>query len=180
VLLDSYEEPARQLARTISIGDASMCRALLLAARLDLDPALASADEAVRSFESLALPFETARALLVLAEVRRRARKKAAAREAATQSLAIFGRLGAERWADRARAELDRSRARRTPGAELTDTEMRVADLAAAGQTNREIADGLFMSVHTVEAHLTRIYRTLGVHTRTELARQMFERGAPD
>jgi DNA-binding CsgD family transcriptional regulator len=40
----------------------------------------------------------------------------------------------------------------------------------AAGRTNREIADTLFMSVHTVEAHLTRLYRALDVHTRTELA----------
>jgi DNA-binding NarL/FixJ family response regulator len=87
----------------------------------------------------------------------------------------MFERLGAERWADRARAELGRSKARRTPGSGLTETEMRVAELAAAGQTNREIADGLFMSVHTVEAHLTRIYRALGVHTRTELARRTFD-----
>ena len=46
-----------------------------------------------------------------------------------------------------------------------------MAELAAAGNTNREIAAALFMSVHTVEAHLTRVFRTLGVRTRTELAR---------
>jgi DNA-binding CsgD family transcriptional regulator len=175
-LLEPYEQLARRMDRTISVADASHCRGLLLAAQGDFEAALASAEEAVRLFESLALPFETATASLALGEIRRRARKKAAARDAIAHALAIFERLGAERWADRARAELGRSNARRTPGAELTETELRVAELAAAGQTNREIADGLFMSVHTVEAHLTRIYRTLGVHTRTELARHPFDR----
>jgi len=60
---------------------------------------------------------------------------------------------------------------RRRAGSPLTDTERRVAELAGAGQTNREIADALFMSVHTVEAHLTRIFRTLGIQSRTALAR---------
>ena len=62
-------------------------------------------------------------------------------------------------------------RADARPVSPLTDTERRVAELAAAGQTNREIAHALFMSVHTVEAHLTRIFRTVGVQSRTELAR---------
>jgi DNA-binding CsgD family transcriptional regulator len=56
---------------------------------------------------------------------------------------------------------------------------LRVAGLASSGHTNREIADRLFMSVHTVEAHLTRIYRALGVHTRTELAHHGFDRAKP-
>ena len=175
-LLVPYERLARRRKRTISIADAARCRALLLAAGTDMEGALASAEEAVRLFESLALPFETARTLLVLGEIRRRARQKAAAREALARGLAIFERLGAERWADRARAELGRTDARRTPGAELTETERRVTELVAAGHTNREIADSLFMSVHTVEAHLTRIYRSLGVHTRTELARHTLDR----
>jgi DNA-binding CsgD family transcriptional regulator len=179
-LLDPYEQLARRQQRTISMADAAHCRGLLLAAQGDLEAGLASAEEALRLFESLPLPFETARTLLALGEIRRRARKKAAARDAVGRALAIFERLGADRWADRARAELGRSGVRRAPGAELTETEMRVAELASAGQTNREIADGLFMSVHTVEAHLTRIYRTLGVHTRTELARHRFDRASPD
>jgi DNA-binding CsgD family transcriptional regulator len=64
---------------------------------------------------------------------------------------------------------------RREPGAPLTATERGVADLVAAGRTNKEIADALFMSVHTVEAHLTRLFRTLGVQGRTELARLVIE-----
>ena len=52
----------------------------------------------------------------------------------------------------------------------LTPTEARVAELVAAGGTNREVADALFVSVHTVEANLKRIYRKLGIRSRTELA----------
>jgi DNA-binding CsgD family transcriptional regulator len=178
-LLDPYERLARRRRRTISIGDAEMCRALLLGARLDLDGALVAATKAGRVFESLSYPFETARVLLVRGEILRRARKKAAAAAAVAESLAIFERLGAKAWADRARAELGRSDHRRTASGVLTETQLRVAELAASGQTNREIADALFMSVHTVEAHLTRIYRTLDVHTRTELARHSFDRATP-
>ena len=169
-LLDPYEELARRRERTICIADSLHLRALLLAARQDLEAAQAAAEEAVRLFESLELPFETARMLLALGEIRRRARQKAAARDAIGRSLAVFERLGAARWADRARSEVGRSDARRSPGAELTETQVRIVELVGKGRTNRQIADALFMSHHTVEAHLTRIYRTLGIHSRTELA----------
>ena len=55
----------------------------------------------------------------------------------------------------------------------LTPTESRIAELIAAGDRNREIAGKLFVSVATVEAHLTRIYRKLHVRSRTELARHI-------
>ena len=53
---------------------------------------------------------------------------------------------------------------------ELTPSEWRVVELAAAGRANKEIARALFISVHTVESHLSRAYATLGVHSRTQLA----------
>ena len=62
--------------------------------------------------------------------------------------------------------------ARRGRPASSTPTERRIADLVALGRRNREIAGELFVSVATVEAHLTRIYRKLGVRSRTELSRQ--------
>ena len=175
-MLAPYAELAHRRGRAASIADAAMCRALVLAARADVDAAVESAADAVASFESLEDPFDAARASLVHGEILRRARKKAAAHDAVAKSLAAFERLGAARWADRARAELGRSQSRRAGGGPLTETQRRVAELAAAGQTNREIADALFMSVHTVEAHLTQVYRALDVHTRTELARLLVDR----
>jgi DNA-binding CsgD family transcriptional regulator len=55
----------------------------------------------------------------------------------------------------------------------LTVGEGRVAALVAAGQTNREVAEALFMSVRTVESHLSRIYHKLGLRSRTELSRRL-------
>ena len=85
-------------------------------------------------------------------------------------------------WADRARAELERLGLRPSAGA-LTETESRIAALAASGATNREIAGLMFVSVKTVEANLSRCYRKLGVRSRVELARRLERdegrRGAP-
>jgi len=59
---------------------------------------------------------------------------------------------------------------------ELTAAETRVAALVAAGRKNKEIAAELYTTVGTVEAHLTRIYRKLGIRSRAELARRVAER----
>jgi DNA-binding CsgD family transcriptional regulator len=136
----------------------------------------AAAEEAVEIHAALQLPFRAARAFFTLGEVRRRSRQKAAARAAFEAALERFTELGAAVWVERTRVELGRVASRRPAGSPLTETERRVAELAGAGQTNREIADALFMSVHTVEAHLTRIFRTLGVQSRTELARADLDR----
>jgi DNA-binding CsgD family transcriptional regulator len=102
--------------------------------------------------------------------VQRRAKKKREARDTLTQALEIFERLGAAAWSERTRAELARIGGRAASSVGLTPTEARVAELVAAGGTNREVADALFVSVHTVEANLKRIYRKLGIRSRTELA----------
>jgi DNA-binding CsgD family transcriptional regulator len=82
----------------------------------------------------------------------------------------IFKQLDARLWCERTAPELERTGVHRTAGRELSAAERRVADLAASGATNKEIAAALFMSVKTVEAHLSRIYRKLDVRSRTELA----------
>ncbi len=61
---------------------------------------------------------------------------------------------------------------RRDDSAALTETERRVAELVAQGLSNKQVAAALFVTVRTVEAALTRIYRKLGVRSRTELARR--------
>src|SRR5207237_2581748 len=111
--------------------------------------------------------------LLVRGEVERRANGKAAARESLERARAIFDELGAPLWAKRTREELQRIGLRRATGDELSEGERRVAELAASGLTNREVAAQLFMSPKTVEANLARAYRKLDVHTRAQLGARL-------
>ena len=85
-------------------------------------------------------------------------------------------RLGARLWADKASTEMARIGGRSPGPLDLTPTEQEVADLVGNGLTNREVANALFLSVSTVEANLRRIYRKLGVRSRTELSRKLSER----
>ncbi|MGH2658867.1 MAG: LuxR C-terminal-related transcriptional regulator, partial [Actinomycetota bacterium] len=169
-LLVPFEEKGRQLDRAWALATAARCRALLSAARGDLSLALAAVDEALREHDRLTLPFELGRTLLVKGAVERRAKQKREARDTLTRALQVFDGLGAPLWAEKARAELARIGGRAPAPLALTPTEGRVAELVAAGSTNREVADTLFLSVHTVEANLKRIYRKLGIRSRTELA----------
>ena len=124
--------------------------------------------------ESQAAPLlERARTLLQLGRLRRQAVQKKAARDAFDQALVIFQELGARLWAKKARAELARISGRRAGSEELTDTEARVADLASAGPSNKEIAAALFMGLSTVEAHLSHVYRKLGIRSRAGLGARL-------
>jgi len=76
-------------------------------------------------------------------------------------------------WAERARAELARTDVDRKATAELTPSEQRVAELAASGMTNRDIASALFISPKTVEANLARVYRKLDIRSRAQLGRHV-------
>ena len=169
-LLVPFEEAGKTLDRAWTIATAARCRSLVLAARGDLAGASAAADEAVRVHDRLPLPFELGRTLLVRGTVERRAKRKREARDTLTKALEIFEGLGAALWADKTRAELARIGGRAPSSLALTPTEEKVAALVASGSTNREVAEALFVSVHTVEANLKRIYRKLGVRSRTELA----------
>ena len=81
--------------------------------------------------------------------------------------------MGARLWAAKARDELERVSLRRAAQDELTETERRVAELAAAGLTNRSVAAQLFISPKTVEANLARVYRKLGISSRAELGARL-------
>jgi len=134
--------------------------------------------------------FEQARTLLCSGEAMRRSRRPAAARVPLNRALAILDSLGARPWAARARAELAASglkdrrlsvgRAEVKGLEELSPQELQVARIAARGQNNMEVAATLFVSRKTVEAHLTRVYRKLGVRSRTELARILLADGITD
>jgi DNA-binding CsgD family transcriptional regulator len=150
---------------------ADRSRALILAERGDTATALGILRRiATEAFHDE--PFQRGRTLLVLGEVARRDRKIGEARRAFTLAAQQFEHLGAALWAAKARREEARL-AGRHPGGGLTETDREITRLVAAGRTNREIADALFMSSHTVDSHLRRIFLALDVHSRTELVARL-------
>jgi DNA-binding NarL/FixJ family response regulator len=110
------------------------------------------------------------------------AQDRAEAAEAARRALAVFDELGARPLADRARRLLrglgERpARPPRAMAGELSERELQVAQLVAAGLSNTEIAARLFISPRTVTTHLQNVYARLGLPSRTALTRWVLERG---
>jgi DNA-binding NarL/FixJ family response regulator len=123
---------------------------------------------AAAGFDRLGYRMDATRALLLQARALRRMGRRNASADILDEVVERFTAAGAAAWLPQATGELDRV----APGrhvAELTPTESRIAQLVVAGRRNREIAGELFISVATVEAHLTRMYRKLHVRSRTEL-----------
>lgn len=156
--------------------------ALLLSERGSPDEAAALLTDAARRFELLAQPIERGHTLLVLGQVERRRRRYAAARTAVGSALDAFTRTGAKPWMEQAVRTLARvdgapteapARQRVDRSGALTASEARIAGMVREGASNREIATRLFLSVKTVEATLTRIYRKLGVRSRTQLSSRL-------
>lgn len=129
---------------------------------------LGSTDACQRAFTLLDrvdvdMPFERARVHLVAAE-------RLGSREHAATAADIFAGLGAARWRERAWA-LGDERMSHPVAAELTEAEPRVALVIGKGATNKQAASELYLSVKTVEYHLSNIYKKLGITTRARLAR---------
>jgi DNA-binding CsgD family transcriptional regulator/tetratricopeptide (TPR) repeat protein len=165
--------------------------AMVESQRGDAEAAVPLATAAARRFAELRQPIEQGHTLLVLGQAERRRRRYAAARAAVAAALALFTEVGAAPWVEQATRALTPGGAgggmtagvtseaiagapagpgRPHPAATLTSTEARIAALVGEGATNRDIAAGLYLSVKTVEATLTRIYRKLGVRSRTQLS----------
>jgi DNA-binding CsgD family transcriptional regulator len=176
-LTDALAGWGRRFDRPWALATSGRCRALLEAAAGDLDAATATAAQAVVEHARLPWPFELARTLLVQGQLQRRTGERRAARETLQRALAVFEGLKAPLWAEKAATEIARIGVRRAPE-ELTEGEERVAELAAQGLTNPEIAARLFMSRRTVEANLARAYRKLGIRSRAELGATMTKRRA--
>jgi DNA-binding NarL/FixJ family response regulator len=122
------------------------------------------------------MPLELGRTLLAKGQIERRAKRKAAAKASLGHALAIFEEIGAALWAEKTQAELARVALRHAAPDELTETERRVAELAASGLKNRQVAGELFLSPKTVEANLARVYRKLDIHSRAELGARLADR----
>jgi DNA-binding NarL/FixJ family response regulator len=142
-----------------------------LAAQGDVKAAAQKAHEAMAEHDRLPMPFERARTQLLLGQLQRRQRQKESARATLREALQAFEAMGTPLWANRARTELARAEVVPTHDLTLTPSEQRVAELAASGMTNKDVAAVLFISPKTVEANLARVYRKLGIKTRAELGR---------
>jgi DNA-binding CsgD family transcriptional regulator len=105
--------------------------------------------------------------------VQRRAQHKRVARETLERAAATFDRLGARVWSEKARSELRRIGGRTAVEGALSETERRIVELVVAGRRNSEVAAELSLSPNTVAWNLSKIYRKLGVTSRTELAAHM-------
>jgi len=171
--LEAYEESAARARDPWGLAASARCRGLIAAANGDHAAALESFERSLATLEGQPYLLERGRTLLCTGIVRRQGGEKKSAREALEAALTIFEGLGARLWAEKAHAELARVSGRAPAPDELTETERRVAELAAAGRTNKEIAAELFMGVSTVEAHLSRVYRKLEIRSRTELGNRL-------
>lgn len=169
--LDLYETQARNSDRSGALALAARCRATAALVEADEEGVLEALDEAVRyHLKTGYYPVEHARTLMLRGVALRRFKRKAPARDALAEARELLLGLGALGWVAMVDAELGRLGAGARPNDELTPTEQKVAEMAGSGMTNKEIAAALFLSPKTVEVNLTRIYRKLGVRSRTELA----------
>jgi DNA-binding CsgD family transcriptional regulator len=184
-LEEAAEFIAAVQAAAVRLGRAEIAASLQRAAALRelalgrVAPAAELLEDSVETLRRARVPLELARSLVVLADVERRRRRQAAARRATDEAVRICRAAGAAAWLDRVEQRSRRAveRAREAEAGALTPSELRIATLAADGATNREIAAACYLSVKTVEASLSRVYRKLGVRSRTELAKTLQDRG---
>lgn len=168
------EERARAFGAPHTIASVLRARAMLE----PRDRSIEILEDAARIFESSGPVNELARTLGVLGGALRRRSDRAAAREVLTRSIDLAEACGADGVGRRSRDELVAAGGTRKPrpvtglGA-LTASELRIARLAAGGLTNKEIAERLFVTLRTVETHLTHAYEKLGIGGRPELARSL-------
>lgn len=165
-------EVGERLGRRALAGDAHRIDALIQAEAGDLDAAAESARAAVTQHGSSPLRVELARSLLALGRIERRRKARKQARDALIRARELAAQIGHRPLRAQIERELPLVAAARS-GTDLTAAERRVAELVAAGATNRDAAAELFVSVRTVEAHVASIYRKLGVRTRAQLARRL-------
>ena len=172
-VLEEWEPRAAALDRAWALALLARGRGLVHAARGERDEAFSAFDRSLAEHARVTEPFQHARTLLALGRTQRRAKRRAAARATLEDALARFEELGARLWAERAREELGRIGGRAPSRRSLTEAERRIAALVAEGRTNREVAAALFLTEHSVETALTRVYRKLGIRSRRELGRAL-------
>ena len=170
LLVHEELEIARDYGAARAVGIALHANALLARG----EALIVGLEEAERTLADSPARLEHARTLVELGAARRRAGRRNEARDTLRAGLDAAHRCGAHQLSARAHSELRaagaRPRRERLSGPEaLTASERRVAEMAAEGLTNRQIAQALFVTTKTVEMHLGRVYPKLGITRRTEL-----------
>jgi DNA-binding CsgD family transcriptional regulator len=164
---EAYAETADRSKRPLAIGLARRCQGLA-------EGSVEVLESSVAILGAAGNRYERARTQLCLGQLLRRRGKRADASDALKPAFEAFTAIGADGWAERARAELRVTGvAVRRPMAahdELTPQERTVAGLVSSGLTNREIAERLFVTTNTVETHVRHIFQKLDVSSRTQLA----------
>ncbi|WP_332330062.1 LuxR family transcriptional regulator [Streptomyces sp. WMMC1477] len=183
VIAEARAALAREAAPEGAVA-AQLLRAEALATAVEGDPQRATEllGTARRRFAVLGQPLEEAQCLLLVSRLERRRRRRAAAQRAAEEARELLAACAAGPWTEEAEGAVrrcetggGRGTAAAPPSgaagglAGLTEAETRIAVLVGAGASNREVAARLFLSAKTVEGTLTRIYRKLGVRSRTQL-----------
>jgi DNA-binding CsgD family transcriptional regulator len=168
-LVAALEDNGARLTRPWMLAAGARCRAMLTAARGDLDMAAAQTRQALRHHDRLDMPFERARTLLLLGRLERRLRRWRPAAATLSEAEQLFDRVGTPLWTAQVRTELQRGSPGRARTSGLTPSERRVAELAADGMSTKGIAAALFVAPKTVDTNLSRVYSKLGIHSRIEL-----------
>jgi DNA-binding CsgD family transcriptional regulator len=168
--LQLFQERAATSGTEFGLGAVAAARALL--APHELADGLFT--EAIERLERAQIGLHLARTRLSYGEWLRRAKRKLDARKQLNTAYEMFTRMGAEGFAERARRELAAAgeKLRKQPvssGDELTAQEEQIARLAGDGLTNQEIGAQLFISTHTVEWHLRKVFVKLGITSRRQL-----------
>ncbi|MFI8193910.1 LuxR C-terminal-related transcriptional regulator [Streptomyces sp. NPDC085946] len=179
-LLAPYEELAARRGRRSAQARLGLARGRLTAARGDIDTARKEFDQALTHLEHLPLPYDRARVGFAYGQTLRRAGKRREADAVLKNVRDTYATLGARTYVERCDRELQAGGLHVSRAAShlsrLTPQEQAVARLVAAGATNQQAALELFISVKTVQYHLTHVYAKLGIRSRSELAASFRER----
>ncbi|MEV0689067.1 AAA family ATPase [Streptomyces sp. NPDC050388] len=174
------EELAARRGHRSTLARLGLARGRLTGARGDIDTARTQFERALTRLEPLPLPYDRARVNFSYGQTLRRAGKRREAGTVLANARDTYVTLGARTYVERCDRELQaggvHTAARATPGmSRLTAQEQAVARLVATGATNKQAALELYISVKTVQYHLTHIYSKLGIRSRSELAARFKE-----
>lgn len=177
--LTPYEDLAARRAHRSTLARLGLARGRLTAARGDIDTSRKEFEQALAHLDNLPLPYDRARVNFAYGQTLRRAGKRREADAVLQNARDAYATLGARTYVERCDRELKAGglhAGRAAPGlSRLTPQEQAVARLVAAGATNQQTALDMFISVKTVQYHLTHIYSKLGIRSRSELAARFRE-----